>query len=100
MVPDEVREAFALRGDAEPLGGGMRPAFRFGDVVVKAVNDEVEAAYIADVMADVVVDEAHVRVARPVRASDGCWVDRGWTAWRWEPGRVELEDRQPWDLAL
>jgi uncharacterized protein (TIGR02569 family) len=100
MVPEEVCQVFGLTGDGRALSGGMHPAFRFGDVVVKSVDDEVEGAYIAEVMDRVVVDETLVRVARPVTAKDGRWVAQGWAAWRWEEGGVKLEDRHPWDQAL
>jgi uncharacterized protein (TIGR02569 family) len=99
-VPEEVRHAFGIIGPAEALGGGMAPAFRVGDVVVKPVEDAVEAGAIAELMAEVAVDEQLVRVARPVPTTDGTWVAHGWSAWWWEPGRVEQEACQPWAEAL
>ena len=99
-VPEEVGAAFGLDGAPEVLSGGLAPAFRFGVVVVKAIDDEIEATYIADVMHRVVVDERLVRVGRPVASGDGTWVVEGWTAWRWLPGRVQLAECQPWEDAL
>jgi hypothetical protein len=95
MVPDDVCAAFGLTGVPEELAGGMSPVFRFGDVVVKTVDDHAEATMIADVMSVVDVDATLVRVARPVRAADGAWVAAGWTAWRWEAGQVQQKSLSP-----
>jgi uncharacterized protein (TIGR02569 family) len=98
-VPGAVIDAFGLSGTGERLDGGLGPAFRFGDVVVKPVDDAVEAAFIASVMAAVVVDETKVRVARPAATQDGRWVAEGWAASHRVEGR-QLRSNHPWPMAL
>ncbi len=84
--PDHVRAAFGLtRGTVELLSGGQGSAWRCGDVVVKAVEDPAEASWLAQTMEQLRVDG--IRVARPLRSSDGRWVISGWTAQRFVSGR-------------
>lgn len=99
VVPNAVAAAFGLMGTGEELEGGLDPAYRFGETVVKRVTDAVEATYIAEVMASVAVDEAVVTVARPIAASDGTWVVDGWSASAWVPGRPLRRDH-PWPAAV
>ena len=98
-VPRDVLVAFGAEGPAEELGGGMAPAYRVGDIVLKRAGDPVEAAYEADVMAAVQVDEARVRVARPVKAGDGAWIVDGWSASAFADGRL-VDGPQPWSAAF
>lgn len=76
----------------------MGAAFRFGDTVVKPVDDPTEAAYIAEVMSRIEVNESSVRVARPLRAQEG-WVVDGWAASEWVAGRLRPSGH-PWAVAL
>ncbi|MDQ1403051.1 MAG: hypothetical protein QOG03_1367 [Actinomycetota bacterium] len=98
-VPATVIKAFRLSGEGQQLEGGLGPAFRFGDIVVKPMDDEAEATFIAEVMASVEVDESLVRVARPVAAADGSWFVDGWAASRWVEGR-QIRSGHPWPVAL
>jgi len=68
-----------------PVGHGL--AFRFGDIVLKSVTDTAEASWIAATFEQVRVNG--IRVARPVRSSDGRWVVAGWSAQRFVSGRAE-----------
>jgi uncharacterized protein (TIGR02569 family) len=73
--PPHVRSTFGLREvDGEPWGRG----WRFGDVVLTAVDDHVRATWSAGVRQTLQVEG--VRLARPVRSSDGRWVVSGWSA--------------------
>ncbi len=84
--PEHVRAAFGVSGDVpQVLSGGHRAAFRCGAVVLKQVQDHVEASWLAGVFEQIWVPG--VRLARPVRASDGRWVIAGWVAHRFVAGR-------------
>jgi uncharacterized protein (TIGR02569 family) len=54
-------------------------------VVVKPVDCAAEATWVCDVL-DAWPRDRGVRVPRPVRAHDGSWVHRGWSAHRWLEG--------------
>ena len=84
--PEHVRVAFGVVA-ATPvqLTGGRGRTWRCGDVVLKPVEDAAEASWLAGTMEQVRVDG--IRVARPVRSSDGRWVVAGWTAQRFVSGR-------------
>ncbi|AZI59498.1 TIGR02569 family protein [Nakamurella antarctica] len=81
-----MRSAFAVAA-AEPqhLPGGRSLAFRCGDVVLKPVDNAAEASWLAAAFEQLRVDG--IRIARPVRSSDGRWVVSGWSAQRFVSGR-------------
>lgn len=81
--PDHVLAAFGVAGSRpEVLPGGR--AFRCGDAVIKTVEAPVETAWVATVFEHLQVPG--VRLARPLRASDGRWVVAGWGAQRFVAG--------------
>ena len=87
-LPAHVRTAFGV-SDVEPravVWAGRR-AWHCGDVLVRPVPDNVVAAWSAAVLDGLQVDG--VRIARPLRSSDGRWVVGGWAACRFIPGYVE-----------
>jgi uncharacterized protein (TIGR02569 family) len=86
--PAHVLAAFGA-GSAQPenLSGGRGLAFRCGDVVFKPVENTAESSWIAATFEQLRV--SGIRVARPVRSSDGRWVVAGWSAQRFVSGRVE-----------
>lgn len=86
VPPDHVRSAFGVPGEIPQLmAGGRGRTFRCGGVVLKPTDDAAEASWLAGVFEQVWVPG--VRVARPVRSSDGRWVIAGWTAHRYVAGR-------------
>lgn len=86
--PAHVLAAFGA-GSIAPvlLAGGSGPAFRSGDIVFKPVENTAEASWIAATFEQLRV--AGIRVARPIRSSDGRWVVAGWSAQRFVSGRPE-----------
>jgi uncharacterized protein (TIGR02569 family) len=79
--PAEALVAFgASASDTIPLAGGTGRSWLAGDLVLKPVEDEAAAAWIAELLAG--IEEDGFRVARPVATSDGRWTVSGWTASR------------------
>lgn len=88
MLPPHVRTAFGV-AESEPyrvLWAG-RQAWRCGEVLIRPVADNVVAAWSAGVLDGLRVEG--LRLARPVRSSDGRWVVAGWAACRFVPGTLE-----------
>jgi uncharacterized protein (TIGR02569 family) len=84
--PAHVHAAFGLaETSGERLAGGEGRTWRFGDVVLKPVDNAVEAAWVANTFDTLRV--SGIRVARPLRSSDGRWVVGGWSAQRFVSGR-------------
>lgn len=83
--PLHVRSTFGLRGgsDGEPYEEG----WRFGEVVLKPTTDHARSTWSAGVRETLTVEG--VRVARPVRSSDGRWVVAGWSANTFLAGEAE-----------
>ena len=85
LPPDHVLRAFgAPASRPELLEGGQGRTWLAGNVVLKPVVDPAEASWLATACEQVHV--AGVRLARPVRSSDGRWVVSGWSAHRFVTG--------------
>ncbi|MFH5232182.1 TIGR02569 family protein [Antrihabitans spumae] len=77
--PEHVRSTFGLR-EVTPvaLGPDWDGGWRCGDVVLSPVADHARAAWSAKVRETLTVEG--VRLARPVRGTDGRYVVSGWRA--------------------
>ncbi|WP_132878569.1 TIGR02569 family protein [Tamaricihabitans halophyticus] len=84
--PPHVCAAFGARG-AEPELIGAGPVWRCGDITLKPVVNTSEAAWVAQALDS--LDAPGVRIAQPLRSTDGRWVIGGWTAMRYVAGRFE-----------
>jgi uncharacterized protein (TIGR02569 family) len=73
--------------DEEPALLPPGPAWRCGDVVLKPVDGAAQAAWVAQTLDTLQVEG--VRLAQPLRSSDGRWVVGGWSATRYPTGRPE-----------
>ncbi|WP_082135598.1 TIGR02569 family protein [Mycobacterium sp. EPa45] len=77
--PEHVLAAFGLKAhDPEPLGTGWEGGFKCGEVVLSVIADHARAAWSAKARETLFVDG--VRLARPVRSTDGRYVVSGWRA--------------------
>lgn len=98
--PDSVVRAFQSNGaDVRPLPGGRGSTWRAGDLVLKRADGPAEAqwvAHLAESLCRSGVDG--FRCEQPVRARNGAWSVRGWTAWRYLAGTHRF-DRWPQVMA-
>ena len=86
--PEHVRAAFGLKsGDPEPLGESWDDGWRCGEIVLSLVADNARAAWSAKVRENLFVDG--LRLARPVRSTDGRYVVSGWRADTYVAGSPE-----------
>lgn len=77
--PEHLLAAFGLKdGDPIPVGDGWDGGWRCGEVVLTLVADPARAAWSAKVRENLFVDG--LRLARPVRSTDGRYVVSGWRA--------------------
>lgn len=77
--PSDVLDAFEIDGVLHNLSGGRGNTWATKSVVVKPVDDEPEASWIASLASR--VEQRGFRVARPIAARDGRWVVDMWAAW-------------------
>ena len=83
---DRVLAAFGAQSSTlEPLRGGARPVWSADGLILKRVDDEPEATWVANVLSGLAEDG--FRINRPVRSRTGQWVVGGWSAWRAIAGR-------------
>ena len=86
--PDHVLAAFGLAGvQPVPLGSSWEGGWRCGEVVLSMVADHARAAWSAKIRETLFVDG--VRLARPVRSTDGRYVVAGWRADTYVAGTPE-----------
>ena len=86
--PEHVLAAFGLSGVGPvPLGASWEGGWRCGEVVLSMVADNARAAWSARVRETLFVDG--VRLARPVRSTDGRYVVSGWRADTFVAGQPE-----------
>lgn len=82
-----VRAFSATAAATEPpelLSSGRGRTWRCGNIVIKPAPDPAGASWLANTLEQLPV--AGVRLARPVRSSDGRWVVAGWSAQRFVSG--------------
>ncbi len=84
MPPKHVSDAFGVRGEAVAAGACWDYGWRFGDVVLSPVVDTAQAAWSAKIRESLAIPG--VRVARPLRTTDGRHVLAGWQAREFSPG--------------
>lgn len=90
--PAAVLSAFGLPDRAPlPLGGYDGRVWSVAGAVLKAVDDDVEAVWVAEVLSAVVEDG--YRINRPLPSVHGTWVVEGWTAWTALVGEHETTGR-------
>jgi len=77
-VPPATLAAFGTTAHPVPLAGGSGPAFRVGEVVLKAVEDPAEAAWTQALLASVHSDG--FTIPTPVATDRGEWIHNGWAA--------------------
>ncbi|PPI92973.1 TIGR02569 family protein [Nocardia nova] len=85
--PEHVRATFGLREVSPVALGDWDGGWRCGEVVLSPVADHARAAWSAKVRETLQVDG--VRLARPVRATDGRYVVSGWRADTYMDGTPE-----------
>ncbi len=86
--PEHVLAAFGLKGaDPEELNTGWDSGWRCGEIVLSLVADHARAAWSAKARETLFVDG--LRLARPVRSTDGRYVVSGWRADTYVAGAPE-----------
>lgn len=80
-LPQHVRAAFGVRDEPpRPVRLGGLHGWRCGELLLRPVADAAVAAWSAGVLDGLTAEQ--LRLARPMRSSDGRWVVAGWSACR------------------
>lgn len=89
--PEHVLATFGVKsGEPEQLGAGWEGGWRYGELVLAPITDHARAAWSAKVRETLFVDG--LRLARPVRSTDGRYVVSGWRADTFVAGLPEPRD--------
>jgi uncharacterized protein (TIGR02569 family) len=94
QVPgSEVLAAFGLAGNRpEPVAGGQGRVWQAGSVILKPVDNQAEAEWVAELVPTLA--EVGFRLSQPVLSVTGDRTVAGWSAWRWLAGSQDV-DRWP-----
>ncbi|APU13028.1 MULTISPECIES: TIGR02569 family protein [Actinoalloteichus] len=84
--PTHVRAAFGAR-DEEPEPLDSSGVWQCGEIILKPVANTAEAAWVAKTLDG--LQPENIRLAKPLRSTDGRWVVSGWTATRVLAGAPE-----------
>lgn len=85
----EVLAAFGLTGGRlEPLAGGQGRAWQAGPVILKPVDNQAEAHWVAELAPTLA--EVGFRLSQPVPSATGDWTVAGWSAWWWLDGSQDV----------
>lgn len=84
--PQHVRAAFGAK-TAEPVLIEHGPVWRCDDVALRPASSPAEASWVAQTLGD--LDVPDLRIAQPIRSSDGRYVVGGWVGFRFIDGRAE-----------
>lgn len=82
--PASVLGAFGIVGPPTNLRGGRGHTWATPSVVLKPVDDEAEAVWVAELAAR--LERTGFRLALPIATTDGRWIVEGWCAWTRVPG--------------
>ena len=85
IPPERALAAFGVESEPTRLPGS--PVWRCGGIVLRPVTDRARVTWLAHVLQR--VEAPALRVAYPVRASDGRFIVGGWAASRYLSGRPE-----------
>jgi len=89
--PEHVLATFGVKsGEPEQMGAGWEGGWRYGEIVLAPITDHARAAWSAKVRETLFVDG--LRLARPVRSTDGRYVVSGWRADTFVAGAPEPRD--------
>ena len=89
--PEHVLATFGVKsGEPEQMGPGWEGGWRYGEIVLAPITDHARAAWSAKVRETLFVDG--LRLARPVRSTDGRYVVSGWRADTFVAGAPEPRD--------
>lgn len=75
---EEILEAFGIYGQPTLLQGGQGTCYRIDNVVLKPIDNAIEASWIADVYNN--IKSTEFRVPKPIKAKDDFWIFDGWIA--------------------
>jgi len=83
---EDIIRNFGLVGTPKLLSGGQGLSYLCGDTVIKPVDDAVESTWIATVFSQ--LSSNNLRIPKPIQATDGSWVYKGWSAYAFIAGQT------------
>lgn len=86
-IPKKVLKAFGVTTEPGCFNNGHEDTFHCGDRVLKQVESDEEAGWIAELLISL-KSQKTFSYPRPLRSVDDKWTVDKWTAWEYIPGKV------------
>lgn len=84
MISKSVLKAFGINSSGKPLDGGQETSWKFGNIVLKPIEDEVYYSFTAEVFNRLQPKE--YRISRPILSVNNKYVEDGYGATQFESG--------------
>lgn len=84
MISKYVLDSFSISAPGKALAGGQETSMKFGDIVLKPVDDEMYYSFTAEVFNRLQPKE--YRISRPILSVNSKYVEDGYAATRFETG--------------
>lgn len=88
MISEKILKEFGIEGVGIDLLGGQSTSKRYGDIVIKPINDVAYSNFISQVFGD--LQAMGYRISRPIQSRNGQYVVEGYVANTYEPGEQDL----------
>lgn len=88
MISDKVLKEFNIQGKGVELDGGQATSQRYGDIVIKPVDEEEYANYSSSVFYD--LEPEGYRISKPLKSISDKFVVEGYLANKYEPGEHDF----------
>ncbi|QUI25306.1 hypothetical protein HZI73_24725 [Vallitalea pronyensis] len=88
MIPNRVLKSFRVDKVGVPLEGGQSTSVKYGDIVIKPIEDEHYYNYSSNIFYH--LDNHGYRISRPIKNNQGQFVIDNYGASRYEPGKHDL----------
>lgn len=90
MITKDILDAFNLLDEGKPLTGGQNQSVRYGDVVLKPIEDENYYNIISKIFNT--LESKDFRISKHIQSNYGQYTYKGYGATKFEPG-FEVDDR-------
>lgn len=80
-----VASVFGSEATPTLLEGGGGATYRAGNIILKSIDNELEADWIGQVFAEL-PEQTEVRIQRPIKSARGNWIEKGYVAWTFLEG--------------
>jgi uncharacterized protein (TIGR02569 family) len=88
MLLEKTLRKFNITDTGIRLAGGQQTTMKFGDIVLKPIDDVAYANFTASIFDQ--IDPKEYRISKPIKSIDNNYVEDGFIATKFEPGNHDF----------